>query len=189
MLELSPDPVTRDTPQTGNALSQAMRRVTSKVRGPYSAGGSVEHTQIYLVMSHDSNQAVMTLDPESSKPNLVFQGVGRAEHVKRISETLARLGGSFIQSPFYSMLGQAEITVHAIGGMNLGKATNHLGQVCKAKGAGVHKGLVVTDGAIVPAALGVNPFATITALAERAVHGVAQDFDIDIKYDVKNGER
>ncbi|KAH7101205.1 FAD/NAD(P)-binding domain-containing protein [Auriculariales sp. MPI-PUGE-AT-0066] len=186
MLELLPNSITRSTPQTGSFLSRAVRRVTSRTLGPYAAGGSVQHTQTYLVMSHDSNQAVMTLDPETKETRLNFQGVGRAEHVKRIGETLAGLGGTFVQSPFYTLLGQAEITVHAIGGMNLGKATNHLGQVLDAKG-GVHQGLVVADGALVPTALGVNPLATITALAERAVHGVANELGITIQYEVKNG--
>ena len=47
--------------------------------------------------------------------------------------------------------------------------TNHCGQVLTGAGPEVHRGLVVTDGAVIPTALGANPLATITALAERAV--------------------
>jgi hypothetical protein len=49
-------------------------------------------------------------------------------------------------------------------------ATNHLGHVfAGASGSETYPGLIVADGAAIPAALGVNPFATITALAERSV--------------------
>jgi choline dehydrogenase-like flavoprotein len=55
-------------------------------------------------------------------------------------------------------------------------------------GTAVHEGLVVCDGALVPTALGVNPFATITALAERSVELVAQKKGIKIDLKTKNGE-
>jgi hypothetical protein len=51
----------------------------------------------------------------------------------------------------------------------LNGGTNHIGEVFDGNGEKVHEGLVVCDGAFIPAALGVNPFATITALAERLV--------------------
>jgi GMC oxidoreductase len=66
--------------------------------------------------------------------------------------------------------------------------TNHFGEVFKGDGIEVHDGLIVCDGALVPAALGVNPFATITALAERSVELAALKHNISIDYDTKNGE-
>lgn len=47
--------------------------------------------------------------------------------------------------------------------------TNHVGEVFTGQGSETHKGLIVTDGSIIPCALGINPLATITALAERSV--------------------
>lgn len=41
---------------------------------------------------------------------------------------------------------------------------------------------------MIPTALGVNPFATITALAERSVEGVAKKKGIRIDYEAKNGK-
>lgn len=54
-------------------------------------------------------------------------------------------------------------------------------------GSEVHEGLVIVDGAVIPAALGVNPLATITALAERSVEAVASKDGITIDYETRNG--
>lgn len=54
-------------------------------------------------------------------------------------------------------------------------ATNHLGQVFVGNDTSeTHAGLIVTDGALIPAAIGVNPLATIAALAERTVEAYAR---------------
>jgi hypothetical protein len=66
--------------------------------------------------------------------------------------------------------------------------TNHTGEVFQGDGTAVHEGLVVCDGALVPTALGVNPFATITALAERSVELAAKKRDIEIDFETKNGQ-
>lgn len=59
---------------------------------------------------------------------------------------------------------------HPLGGCVLGQATDGYGRV---KG---HDRLYVTDSALIPGSIGVNPFVTITALAERNVQRViAQD--------------
>ncbi len=48
--------------------------------------------------------------------------------------------------------------------------------------------MMVCDSAAMPAALGVNPFATITAFAERAVEQAAKSLGLSIDYETKNGE-
>jgi hypothetical protein len=59
-------------------------------------------------------------------------------------------------------------------GTGQGGVTNHFGEVFSGVGENTHHGLIVTDGAVVPTALGVNPFATITALAERSIEHAAK---------------
>lgn len=55
-------------------------------------------------------------------------------------------------------------------------------------GRETHHGLVVTDAAVIPTALGVNPFATITALAERSVKLTAAKLGLEIDYETQNGK-
>ncbi len=62
-------------------------------------------------------------------------------------------------------------------------ATDHSGRLFTGNGAEVYDGLVVTDGAVIPTALGVNPFATITALAERSVDHYARSRGLTIRTD------
>ncbi|MFF4584453.1 GMC oxidoreductase [Streptomyces sp. NPDC001388] len=56
-----------------------------------------------------------------------------------------------------------DFTYHPLGGCVLGRSTDNYGRV---KG---YSRLYVTDGSLVPGNIGVNPFVTITALAERTM--------------------
>jgi choline dehydrogenase-like flavoprotein len=193
MLELMPG---NQVPQ-GQGLVEKFKHVLSqqgsRFLGPYFSKGSIERTQTYLVMSHDSNQASLTL--KDDKIVLEFLGVGRSEQVDYLNDVLKRatqaVGGTFINSPFYAALGQQEITVHPIGGACMSNdgtgeqgVTNHYGEVFTGYGEETHPGLIVTDAAVIPTALGVNPFATITALAERSVEYAAK-YRIFKKIDLK----
>ncbi|KAI9713479.1 MAG: hypothetical protein M1820_000861 [Bogoriella megaspora] len=168
----------------------------SALLGPYHPGGSISKTQIYLIMSHDANQAIMTL--KHDKPALEFRGVGNQAHLQKLNKLMREMtnnhGGTFVNNPFYAEMNKQEITVHPVGGMSMSSsgqseegATSHCGEVLTGVEDGVHRGLVVVDGALIPTALGVNPFATITALAERSVELVAKDFGIEIDYETSNG--
>jgi hypothetical protein len=147
-------------------------------------------------MSHDSNQAVLSL--KDDKPVLEFLGVGRSEHVKYLNGVLKdateAVGGTFINNPFYAALGRQEISVHPIGGACMSNdgtgangVTDQYGEVFSGSDKKTHKGLFVTDGAVIPTALGANPFATITALAERSVeYAASKRINKEINLEQKN---
>lgn len=194
MLDLLPGSIE----PTGESLMQrtqaALARYSSRFLGAYHKNGAMSKTQVYLIMSHDSNQAFLTL--KNDKPVLEFLGVGRGHHVRELHDVLAKatsaVGGTFVQNPFYALFGQ-QVTVHPIGGAAIARdgtgetgATNDRGELFVGSGDEIHDGLIVTDGALVPTALGVNPFATITALAERCVEKFCDKKGLTIDWS-KNG--
>ncbi|KAH8597036.1 glucose-methanol-choline oxidoreductase-like protein [Bisporella sp. PMI_857] len=195
MLELTPG---KEYPTDHGLMAKVnhvLASLGSRILGPYYRKGSIERTQVYLIMSHDSNQATLTL--KNDQPVLEFMGVGRSGHVQKLNEILKdateAVGGTFVQNPFYAALGQQEITVHPIGGACMASdgspatgVTNQFGEVFTGEDNNTYPGLVVTDAAVIPSALGVNPFATITALAERSVEHAAQYLGKRIDLETKN---
>jgi hypothetical protein len=106
---------------------------------------------------------------------VVWDDAGRQRLYTRLNEELRRharaLGASFIANPLWSFLDLRHlITAHPIGGCPMGQdagqgAIDESGRVFQADGS-VHDGLFVADGAVIPSSIGVNPFLTISALAE-----------------------
>ena len=103
-----------------------------------------------------------------------------------LSSIVREAGGSYVKNPLAgTVMGHQPATAHPLGGAGMGReradgVVNHKGQVFDAApGRGstaVHEGLYVVDGAVMPRSLGVNPLLTITALAERAMLHMAQDY-------------
>ncbi|RFU75515.1 cholesterol oxidase [Trichoderma arundinaceum] len=163
---------------------EAMGFWKSRLLGPYSKAGTLGNTQVFLIMSHDGSQATLSL--KNDKPVLEFLGVGKSDRVKRFNDILERateaVGGTLVYSPFYNLMNQQQITAHPLGGAPMSSdntgangATNHLGQLFTGNDTSeTHPGLIVADGALIPAAIGVNPLATIAALAERTVEAYAR---------------
>lgn len=189
MLESMPGNVAPKGLSLYEKVQHVLAQQGSRFLGPYFKKGSIEKTQIYLIMSHDANQAILSL--KDDKPVLEFMGVGRSDHVQYLNGLLKQateaVGGTFVENPFYAALGEQEITVHPVGGAYMSSSgtgemgvTNHCGEVFTGHGEETYPGLVVTDGGVIPAALGVNPFATITALAERSVEHAAAKLGLTI---------
>lgn len=165
--------------EVGRTLSSLF---TSRFGGAYR--GAVRNTQTYLAMAHDDDAGRMHL--VGDKLRIAWPGIGDTSLFERISDDLhgatEPLGGTYIKNPVWNKLTKHNlITVHPLGGCILGDSAelgvvNHKGQVfAGAVGHEVYDGLYVSDGAVVPCPLGVNPLLTISALAERCVQLLADD--------------
>lgn len=72
-------------------------------------------------------------------------------------------------------------------GTGVNGAVDEFGQLLKGQGKDVYGEIVVVDAAVLPTALGVNPFATISALAERSVEAAAKRENLKIDLVTQNG--
>jgi len=170
-------------------VRERARELESMVGGAYR--GALNNTMIYLVMTHDDSGGRMRL--EDDRLRIDWPGVGRQDIFQAVHERLQgateALGGTYTKNPIWSqLLGQDLVTVHPLGGCPMADearsgVVNHKGQVFSdQEGSEVHEGLYVCDGAIVPRSLGVNPFLTISALAERCCELLAADRGWRIDY-------
>ncbi len=178
-------------------LREKMRELLTGFEGPYH--GAVNHTQTYLVMTHDNASGRMRLNEQN---NLVLEwpGVGDQPIFQRVNERLkqatAALGGTFVHNPLWSKLLHSNLTtVHPLGGCVMadgaaGGVVNHKGQVFSGTaGAAVYDSLYVVDGSVIPRPLGVNPLLTISAVAERAAALMAKDRGWQIDYRLPSAPR
>ncbi|MDQ3223269.1 MAG: GMC oxidoreductase, partial [Gemmatimonadota bacterium] len=176
-------------PGLQDRIEELARELDSLVLGPYR--GAVRNSQTYLVMSHDdgNGQAVI----EGDRLRIRWPGVGGQPIFERISQALQRateaLGGTYLTSPIWNkLLGERLVTVHPLGGCVMAEdaergVVNHKGQVFAGpQGTAVYEGLYVSDGAVIPRPLGVNPLLTISALAERCCALLTQDRGWTIDY-------
>ncbi len=153
--------------------------------------GPVARTQTYLIMSHDDAIGEMKL--ENDRLRVDWRGAGDDHAIvhgnKMMKEAAEGIEAQFIPNLMWmEQMGRKIVTVHPIGGCcmadNIDKGVvNADCQVFSGReGESVHDGLYVTDGAVIPGALGVNPLFTISAIAERAVHRLAEARDWTIDY-------
>lgn len=79
-------------------------------------------------------------------------------------------GGTYAHLLFNNGIGH-DICYHPLGGCVIGKATDLYGRL---KGL---KGIYVVDGSLIPGTIGVNPYVTITAIAEHCMENIiSNDF-------------
>jgi len=137
--------------------------------------GPVNRTLTYLVMSTDDSGGRIVL--ENDRTQVVWPEVGEQPAFARDNRILGMatlaLHGTATPDPLWAWTnGRSLITVHPLGVCVMADdavngVVDHMGQVFDPVGGGVHEGLYVCDGSVVPLALDANPLLTISAIAER----------------------
>jgi cholesterol oxidase len=130
----------------------------------------LEHwVSLYLALTKNPERASFTYDAASDSAKLGWSAAQSAVSVSMAKKLFDRINSANHTIYRYDLFGSSnkvfadDFTYHPLGGCVLGKATDDYGRV---KG---YSKLYVTDGSLVPGSIGVNPFVTITALAERTM--------------------
>ncbi|MFF3738549.1 GMC oxidoreductase [Streptomyces sp. NPDC002566] len=130
----------------------------------------LEHwVSLYLAITKNPQRAAFTYDSASGGVKLGWSAAQSAVSVGMAKKLFDRINSANSTIYRYDLFGSPskvfadDFTYHPLGGCVLGKATDDYGRV---KG---YSKLYVTDGSLVPGSIGVNPFVTITALAERTM--------------------
>ncbi|MFF3905221.1 GMC oxidoreductase [Streptomyces sp. NPDC001848] len=130
----------------------------------------LEHwVSLYLAITKNPERASFSYDPATDGVKLGWSAAQSAVSVRMAKKLFDRINAANSTIYRYDLFGSAgkvfadDFTYHPLGGCVLGRATDDYGRV---KG---YPRLYVTDGSLVPGNLGVNPFLTITALAERTM--------------------
>lgn len=147
--------------------------------------GFMTHFLPYLGMGTDAADGTLSLNKQGnirlqwSVRNSLPMFQEMIKHMKALSEAS---GGRFINSllwktPILGIPLHKTLTAHPLGGCAMSDSpltgvTNDCGEVWG------YKGLYVADGALMPAALGVNPSATISAIAERVAFQMIHHRDL-----------
>ncbi len=126
-------------------------------------------TTLYLMLNrvpklgaahYDKQQGKLTLDWDRSNTENMQKN---AEYfIRKMSDAN---GGTRSHLLFHNGWGY-DVCYHPLGGAVLGEATDQFGKL------NGHEGLYVLDGSLIPGTVGVNPFVTITAVAEYCIENI-----------------
>jgi cholesterol oxidase len=163
------------------AAAWGLRELVKVPLGPYH--GPIDHTLTYLVMSTDDSGGKIVL--KEDRIHIEWPEVAEQPVFVRDNEVLAMAAGALrgraVHDPLWTCTnGQSLITVHPLGGCTMADdagngVVDHKGRVFDPASDGVHEGLYVSDGSVIPLALDVNPLLTISAIAERTAELLIAD--------------
>jgi cholesterol oxidase len=140
--------------------------------------GAETWASIYLAITRNPERGHFRYDAASDTARLQWdelQGKPSIDAAKAVFDEVNRVNGTIYRTDLFGDTRAFEnrFTYHPLGGLVLGRATDLYGRV---KG---YSNLYVTDGSLLPGSIGVNPFVTITALAERNIERVlAEDLSL-----------
>ncbi len=121
---------------------------------------------LYLAITKTRERGTLYRDPATDRLGLRWTRDQNQPSVAAAKSLFDRINAQEKTTYRYDLFGDNrafadDFCYHPLGGCPIGKATDGYGRV---RG---HRNLYVTDGSLIPGSVGVNPFVTITALAER----------------------
>ncbi len=133
--------------------------------------GIETYIQLYLAITANPNRAAFTYDTATDGVNLSWQPSHSQPSInaaKRVLDKINKKEGTIYRTDLFGSVKTwgDDFTYHPLGGCLLGTATDNVGRLHG------HPGLYVMDGALIPGCTSVNPFLTITALAERNIEAI-----------------
>ena len=165
----------------GTKITRPLKFVAAALRHPvtfaklFDPRGWSRRTIILLVMQTLDNAIALRPRPgrmgamrlqteqDPAKPNPTFIPIAN-----EAAEWIAKRIGGIPQSSLTEALANIPTTAHIMGGAVIGRSPEE-GVVDERHRVFGYENLLVCDGSVVPANVGVNPSLTITALAERAM--------------------
>ncbi|TDV54197.1 GMC oxidoreductase [Actinophytocola oryzae] len=125
----------------------------------------------YLSITKNPNRAQFTWNASANKVDLNWQTAWKQPSIdmaKSIFDKINAKEGTIYRTDLFGVykIWGDHLTYHPLGGAVLNKATDNYGRL-----AG-YSGLYVMDGSLIPGNTSVNPFVTITALAERNIERI-----------------
>jgi cholesterol oxidase len=137
---------------------------------PFPAGTEL-WISLYLAITKNPNRAGFVFDTGSGASTLNWQTAQNQPAIaaaKRVFDTINKAQVTVYRSDLFGVnkVWGDDFTYHPLGGCVLNQATDNYGRLPG------HPGLYVMDGSLIPGSTGVNPFLTITALAERNIEKI-----------------
>ncbi|MFI6479786.1 GMC oxidoreductase [Nonomuraea sp. NPDC050663] len=125
----------------------------------------------YLSITRNPHRAQFTWNAAAGKVELNWQTAWKQPSItmaKTIFDKINSKEGTIYRTDLFGVykIWGDHLTYHPLGGAVLNKATDNYGRLHG------HPGLYVIDGALIPGNTTVNPFVTITALAERNIERI-----------------
>ncbi|MFH0177973.1 GMC oxidoreductase [Streptomyces cacaoi] len=133
--------------------------------------GIETYASFYLSITKNPNRAQFSWNAAAGTVDLDWQTAWKQPSIdmaKTIFDKINAKEGTIYRTDLfgaYKIWGD-HLTYHPLGGAVLNKATDNYGRLHG------HPGLYVIDGALIPGNTSVNPFVTITALAERNIEAI-----------------
>lgn len=126
-------------------------------------------TALYLLINRVDKKGQVTYNQVNNKLALDWDKSNTVTMKKNADYFIKKMnranGGTRSHFLFNNGFG-ADVCYHPLGGCVLGEATNEYGKLKE------HENLYILDGSLIPGTIGVNPFVTITAIAEFCIENL-----------------